>query len=114
MLAKWQFLYTHQTAPEKALEPHIAALGLPYRFQHPVGKFYPDFAIFTKGLDKPGILVEVDGDEHYTPAGLRKDAERTLTLEGKGWRVVRCRNAEALADPKGTVARLMKAAKEVK
>jgi very-short-patch-repair endonuclease len=52
----------------------------------------------------------VDGPEHRTAAGRRKDAERTKKLNAAGWTVVRCTNDEALADPWGTVDRLMAAA----
>jgi very-short-patch-repair endonuclease len=110
--AKWWYLYHHATAPENALEPHVAALGWPYRFQHPLHKTFPDFAVFPRGLDKPGYVLEVDGPDHRTKAGLKKDAIRTEKLEGFGWVVVRCTNEEALADPAGTVTRMIEEAHE--
>lgn len=111
MHGRWYQLYTHQTDPEKAIEPAIAALGIPYRFQHrlpsPLSNFFPDFAVLDRGLDKPGIIIEVDGSSHDSPAAQAADAERTAKMEAEGWVVVRCRNEEAIADPYGTVDRLM-------
>ena len=95
------------TPAELSLEPHIAALGLRYRFQHPLWlfdgrlRYFPDFAL----LDAM-VVVEVDDPSHATPKKRRADAERTQKLEAAGWRVWRCTNREALVDPAGTVARL--------
>lgn len=55
-------------------------------------------------------MIEVDDASHARPAKKRADAERTKKIEGARWRVVRCTNDEALADPYGTVDRLMAAA----
>ncbi len=52
----------------------------------------------------------MDDPSHTTKAKRKKDAERTQTLEAKGWTIVRCTNEEALADPEGAVAKMMKAA----
>jgi very-short-patch-repair endonuclease len=94
------------TAAENCLEPFIAEVGIPYRAQYPVWRFILDFAwIGAK------VAVEVDGESHRTPDGIEKDRKRTAWLESKGWIVVRCKNEEALADPEGTVQRLIDAAK---
>lgn len=104
-LLRWAKLYSNPTPPEASLEPAIAALGLPYRFQHPLWglRVFPDFV-----LSKQKIVIEVDGPEHRRTAQRKKDAERTKLLERHGWTVVRCTNEEALEDPKGVVERLIK------
>ena len=67
--------------------------------------FFPDFALIA---DK--VLIEVDDPSHNTAARRKSDRERTKKLERAGWTVVRCTNAEALADPYATVDRLMETA----
>ena len=104
LCAKWAQLYTGQTKSESALEPAIAALGRPYRFQHPFfgNHYFVDFALIE---DK--IIIEVDGKSHSSATAKQADAERTKTLEKQGWTVVRCKNEDAQRDPTGTVARCM-------
>ena len=104
-LARWAKLY-NGTEPELALEPYVAALGIPYRFQHPVWScgLFPDYAWPTVKL-----VLEIDGDEHHKPAGLKKDALRTAKLAKHGWTVIRCTNEEALTEPRLVITRVQAA-----
>ncbi len=106
MLARWSKLY-RLTDAEASLEAAVASLGTRYRVQHPLWALsvFADFTLLDHRL-----IIEVDGREHHTAAGRRKDAERTEKLNAAGWKVVRCRNEEALADPYSTVDRLMESA----
>lgn len=106
-LKRWAKLYSDATPAERALEPAVASLGRPYRFQHALFALglFPDFALIA---DK--VIIEVDDPSHNTRARKKSDAERTKKLERAGWRVVRCTNDEALSDPYGTVDRLMEEA----
>jgi very-short-patch-repair endonuclease len=106
-LMRWAKLYSQPTPAERALEPAIAKLGLPYRFQHPIWalRVFPDFVILPLKL-----VIEVDDPSHSTKRKREADADRTKRLQRAGWRVVRCTNAEALADPTATVSRLLSAA----
>lgn len=103
-LSNWARLYSNQTVSEGALEPAIAALGRPYRFQHPIfSKHYiVDYALTT---DK--IIIEVDGKSHNSRAAQADDAVRTGEIEKLGWTLVRCKNEDAQRDPAGTVARCL-------
>lgn len=103
-LTRWAKLYSNPTPAEIALEPAIAALGIRYRFQHPFWglRIFPDFVL----LDKK-VVIEVDDPSHRTKKKRLADEEKTARLARMGWTVVRCTNEEALADPAGTVARLM-------
>lgn len=103
-LANWARLYTMPTKSEQALEPAIAALGRPYRAQHPIfgHSFIVDFALLE---DK--IIIEVDGKSHNSSEAKELDKLRTAKLENLGWTVVRCRNEDAQRDPKGTVSRCL-------
>lgn len=107
MLSRWYRLYTNQTAAESALEPAVAALGRPYRFNHILlsVRAFPDFA-----LVHDRVVIEVDGASHYRKGAAEKDKERDERLAAAGWRTLRCRNEEALSDPYGTVDRLMREA----
>lgn len=101
----WAGAYSNPTDGEAALEPAVAALGVPYRFQHPIWglRYRLDFA-----LTKHKIAIEVDDPSHTTKVKRIKDKARTARLEKAGWRVVRCTNAEALADPAGAVNRMLR------
>lgn len=117
MASHWMGLYQGKdkmggTPAERALEPAVAALGVPYRFQHPLFlfpepsgpalRFFPDFLLLNQR-----VVIEVDDDGHFTPAGKKKDATRTDALTAAGYRVVRCTNREALRYPFATVNKLM-------
>jgi very-short-patch-repair endonuclease len=104
----WKGLYP-LTDAEKAIEPAVASLGLPYRSQFPcflfqgMGKWFPDFLLPTIG-----VVLEVDDDSHLDPEKQKADAQRTSALEKLGYVVVRCSNDEAESDPYGTVDRLIR------
>lgn len=103
-LLRWAKLYSSPTDAETALEPAIASLGIPYRFQHPLWglSVFPDFVLLN---DR--VVIEVDDASHSTSAKRKADIERTAKLNKHKWTVVRCSNAEAIADPYGTVDKLM-------
>ncbi len=65
----------------------------PYRFlrQRPIDHFIVDF--YCPALR---LVIEVDGEQHYTEAGKAYDAERDTILQSYGLRVVRFRNEEVL------------------
>lgn len=105
LLSYWAKLY-NGTPAEHALEPAVAALGQPYRFQHPLWALgvFPDFVLLG---DR--VALEVDDPSHATKKKRDADALRSKKLAAAGWRVARCTNAEALADPYGAVNRMMAA-----
>lgn len=109
VLANWDWLYSHPTKAELALEPEVAKLGIPYRFQHRVWNFVVDFALPTLM-----VAIEVDDPSHNRADKRRKDAERTEWLVGRGWRVVRTTNAEAIADPAAALIRALGPLQEFK
>lgn len=104
MLSRWSKLYSHPTPAEASIEPAIAALGRPYRFQHPIWAFgiFPDFVLLA---DR--VVIEVDDESHSRPSKRKADKERTQKLERAGWRVVRTTNAEALDTPAAAVNKMM-------
>lgn len=106
----WTKLYKG-TAAEYALEPAVASLGVVYRWQYPFWLFGPLKYIADFLLPDHKVVLEVDDPSHFTPAGRAKDKIRTAALVRAGYRVVRCTNDEALADPYGTVDRMCEAAR---
>lgn len=102
LLRNWAKLYSQQTEAEAALEPALASLGVPYRFQHPVwaAGLFPDFVLLHQR-----VVIEVDDKSHRSKK--KADAERTAKLKKLGWKVVRCTNEEAKQAPYDTVDRMM-------
>jgi hypothetical protein len=92
------------TESELILEVPVAALGVPYRTNAPGFLLwgmpvFPDFWLPTLSL-----VIEVNGAEHYTKAGLAHDAERTEKLRAIGLRVANITNHEALTKPWDSIA----------
>lgn len=85
----------------RALTPAEARLWLDclrllpqkFRRQRPFGRFIVDF--YCAQLQ---LVIEVDGDSHFSAQGLAYDAERTQYLESLGLRVLRFTNAEVLGN----------------
>jgi very-short-patch-repair endonuclease len=104
-LGKWAKLY-NGTEAELSLEPAVASLGIPYRFQHPLWALglFPDFVLLEQR-----VVIEVDDPGHFTARKRKADALRTEKLAKAGWRVARCTNAEALNYPYAAVDRMMAA-----
>lgn len=59
--------------------------------QRPIDHFIVDFYCATLKL-----VIEIDGDSHYTIEGLAYDEERTQILEGYGLSIVRFTNQEVM------------------
>jgi|GEM_PF-1179123 len=74
-------------------------LGVSFRRQHPIGPYIVDFYSWETGL-----VVEIDGDSHFTVEGQAYDAERTAYLEALGLTVVRFTNAKVLECPEEVIA----------
>ena len=59
--------------------------------QKPLGRFIADFYCASRKL-----IVEIDGDSHFTAAGQQYDAARTAALNNKGLKIVRFTNEDVL------------------
>jgi very-short-patch-repair endonuclease len=89
-------LRTTSTDAERALWQALRSRqlgGYKFRRQHPVGRYFADFACVEAGL-----IVELDGGQHFEPVAARADAERTAALRALGFHVLRYTNREALAE----------------
>lgn len=70
--------------------------------QRPIANFIVDF--YCAGLK---LVVEIDGDSHFTQAGKVYDEERTKILEGCGLTVIRFTNEEILKNLAGVRQKLL-------
>ncbi|MFM2094577.1 MAG: hypothetical protein RIS70_1701 [Planctomycetota bacterium] len=71
-LLLWHLLRNRQIANAK------------FRRQHPLGKYIADFYCLEAKL-----VIEIDGKDHFTPAGRRHDAIRDRWMTEQGIRVLR-------------------------
>ncbi|QRV25157.1 endonuclease domain-containing protein [Marinomonas foliarum] len=79
--------------PERHLWRHIRGrqLGVKFRRQHGVGSYIVDFYCPEKHL-----VIEVDGDSHYTDEARKYDIERTIYLNRKGLQVLLFTNEQVM------------------
>ncbi len=66
--------------------------GVHVRRQAPIGMYVADFVIHE---DK--LVIEVDGQHHFTPEGIRRDARRDAWFTSQGYRTIRMTTGD-LAD----------------
>ena len=65
--------------------------GHKFRRQHPVGPYFADFACVEAGL-----VIELDGGQHFDPDKACADARRTAAMNAFGFHVMRFTDREAL------------------
>mgnify|MGYP002508780032 CR=1 FL=1 len=71
-------------------------LGAHFRRQHIILDYIVDFICLDKGL-----IIELDGSQHYENANIEKDAQRTAFLENYGLTVIRIPNNEVNCNFRG-------------
>lgn len=69
--------------------------------QRPIDHFIVDF--YCAALK---LVIEVDGEGHFTEQGKQYDAERTQILQGYGLKVIRFTNVEVLQNFEGVCQEL--------
>jgi very-short-patch-repair endonuclease len=67
----------------------LKPLGFHFRRQAPVGRYIVDFTSFGARL-----VIEVDGGQHATHAGIQSDDARDTFLRSQGFRVLRFWNSD--------------------
>ncbi len=92
LIARARELRAHMTPAEQKLWAFLH--HQPYRVlrQRPIDHYIVDFYI-----PKAKLVIEVDGEQHYTEEGKAYDAERDAILAGYGLRVLRIPNAEVMS-----------------
>lgn len=67
-------------------------LGVKFRRQVSIGGFIVDFCCLSLRL-----IIEIDGAEHFTPVGIKNDANRDEILTKGGYTILRFENQEVYA-----------------
>jgi len=92
------------TYAEKRLWKLLRRTDLHFRRQAPLGPYIVDFVCHEHRL-----IVELDGGIHNLPQVAARDAERDLWLTGRGYRVMRFPNEQAVSDTVGVVQMILAA-----
>ncbi len=101
MRAHARSLRTNMTDAERKFWQIVRAKrfhGLVFRRQVPIGAYIVDFICHQKGL-----IVELDGSQHYEDEALRADANRDAWLESQRYTVVRYSNRDVLTNLDGVL-----------
>ena len=91
-----KILRNESTAPEAVLWNSLKArqvLGKKFRRQAGIGPYIVDFLCVEGAL-----VIELDGDAHYTPNIDAYEDKRTAYLESQGLKVIRFENREIAED----------------
>jgi len=76
-------------------------MDIKFRRQQGFGEFIVDFY-----ASKYKLVIEIDGNQHYTKSGLKYDKMRTNFIENFGATVLRFRNREVREDIEGVKIKL--------
>jgi very-short-patch-repair endonuclease len=90
-----------QTDAERKLWCQLRArqfMGLRFRRQHPIGRYFADFACLELRL-----VIELDGGQHNSESGRRHDAVRSGVLAAGGYRVIRFWDNDVLRNTRGVL-----------
>lgn len=88
-------------AEKKLWNDYLRAFKFRVLRQRPIDHFIVDF--YCPQLK---LVIEVDGDSHFTAAGQEHDTERTRVLAGYGLKVLRFTNGEVLNNFAGVCQRI--------
>src|SRR5215510_5314834 len=70
--------------------------GASFRRQTPIGPYIVDFICHAAGL-----VIEIDGGQHFESAHERRDARRDAFLGTKGFRILRFSNHDVMTNRDG-------------
>jgi very-short-patch-repair endonuclease len=78
--------------------------GIHIRRQAPIGRFIADFAVHERKL-----IIEVDGEHHFLPDRLERDAARDQWFASQGYTVLRFNTGELYEAFDGCVEEIKRA-----
>jgi very-short-patch-repair endonuclease len=81
--------------------------GASFRRQVPVGPYIVDFLCHEAGL-----IIELDGGQHFESAHEQRDARRSSFLASKGFRVLRFNNHDVMTNRAGVLETIAAAISE--
>lgn len=92
-----QRLRREQTKEERKLwYEYLKTYPIRFHRQYVIENYIVDFY-----CHKAGLIIELDGGQHYDPIETERDTVRTKNLESRCLRVVRFSNAEVLQNFSG-------------
>ena len=99
--------YAHQlrsnlTPCEKRIMGFLRSRGMNFRMQHPIDYYIVDFYV-------PGskLVIEVDGEQHYTTEGKEYDGYRDEILRYYDLRILRIRNEDIRSNFTAVCSKIM-------
>lgn len=95
------------SAPEAKLWNALRELrghGHHFRRQVPMGRYYADFC-----CHKARLVVEVDGDLHFSDEAMARDRVRDTFVRGEGYRVLRVTNVAVMGNLEGVMTLVLAA-----
>jgi very-short-patch-repair endonuclease len=98
-------LRKNETIAEKKLWKELRNLrrqGYHFRRQAPIDAFIVDFACLSHRF-----VIEVDGIQHDTELGRKKDAARDAHLNWQGFTLLRFTNGEVAENIEGVIAEVL-------
>jgi len=108
VIARARRLRRNMTGGERKLWSELREFrrlyGIHVRKQAPIGAYVVDFVIQTQKL-----VIEVDGEHHFLPEGIRRDAKRDAWLKTEGYRIIRINTGELVDSFDGCVEEIMAA-----
>ena len=102
LVARAREMRKNPTVAERKLWGYLRNFPVKFWRQKPINNFIVDFY-----CPKLKLVIEVDGDSHFTDSGLVYDEERTRILEGYGLRIIRFTNDEVLRNFEGVCEQIM-------
>jgi len=95
-----QYLRNNMTKAEIIVWQHIRKkqLGAQFRRQVPIGAYIVDFFCLSIGL-----VIEIDGGQHYDTEITKKDKVRSDELKKHGLSVIRFNNHEVFTNIEGVI-----------
>ena len=97
-------LRTNMPKPEEILWQRIRRkqLGVKFRRQHGIGRYIVDFYCAELNL-----VIEIDGDSHFSHEGKEKDTIRDAFMETLGIKVMRFTNEEVMKQTESVLERII-------
>jgi very-short-patch-repair endonuclease len=102
LVARAKEMRKNPTVAERKLWGYLRNFPVKFWRQRPIDNFIVDFY-----CPKLKLVIEVDGDSHFTDSGLVDDEERTRVLEGYGLQIIRFTNDEVLQNFEGVCEQIM-------
>ena len=72
--------------------------GMAFRRQVPIENYVADFVCHTAGL-----VIELDGGQHFSDEAEQADARRSAAIEAKGFQVLRFNNHDVMTNRRGVL-----------